>query len=160
VVDAGGGYVGLLAHANGRYVTAETAGTNPLIADRTAIGSSEKFRIVSNPDGTVSLLANANNRYVTAESAGTKPLIANRTVIGTWEKFDRLRPPATVSLRAAVNSRYVTAESAGSRSLVANRVGSGRGSSSMLSTREASTSLCWRTPTTDTSPPRAPARNR
>jgi hypothetical protein len=80
----------LLAHADNRYVTAESAGTKPLIANRTAILSWEKFRIVGNPDGTVSLLANVNNRYVTAENAGAQPLIATRTAIGTWERFFRV----------------------------------------------------------------------
>jgi hypothetical protein len=68
-------------------VTAESAGAKPLIANRSAIGAWEKFRLITNTDGTVSLQSNANGRYVTAENAGAQPLIANRTAIGAWEKF-------------------------------------------------------------------------
>ena len=77
------------AHANGRYVTAEAAGTKPLIASRTAIGPWERFKLVLNSGGSISLLATANGRYVTAEHAGSTPLIANRTAIGPWETFYR-----------------------------------------------------------------------
>jgi hypothetical protein len=79
----------LRAHANGRYVTAESGGSKPLIANRTAIGPWEKFRLVVNSDGTISLLAGANGRYVTAANAGSEPLIADRTAVGPWEKFYR-----------------------------------------------------------------------
>jgi DNA-directed RNA polymerase specialized sigma24 family protein len=37
------GWVALFAHANSRFVTAEAAGSQPLIANRTAIGSWEQF---------------------------------------------------------------------------------------------------------------------
>ena len=39
--------VALRAAANGRYVTAEHAGTQPLIANRTTIGAWEKFTLVT-----------------------------------------------------------------------------------------------------------------
>jgi hypothetical protein len=87
MVDAGGGYVAFLAHANGKYVTAENAGASALIANRAAIGIWEQFKIVPNADGTVSFLARINSKYVTAESAGASALIANRPAIGPWEKF-------------------------------------------------------------------------
>ncbi|MBN1410059.1 MAG: carbohydrate-binding protein, partial [Spirochaetales bacterium] len=74
--------------ANNMYVCADNAGASALIANRTAIGTWEKFRLVANSDGTVSLLAMANNMYVCADNAGASALIANRTAIGTWEKFD------------------------------------------------------------------------
>jgi hypothetical protein len=37
------GSISLLASANGRYVTAEAGGSQPLIANRTAIGAWEEF---------------------------------------------------------------------------------------------------------------------
>jgi len=40
------GTTALRAAANGRYVTAEQAGAQPLIANRTAAGPWEKFTIV------------------------------------------------------------------------------------------------------------------
>jgi hypothetical protein len=88
VLDAGGGNIALRAHANNQIVTAENAGANPLIANRTAIGGWETFQLIHNPDNSVSLRALVNNRYVTAENAGAAALIANRTAIGPWEEFD------------------------------------------------------------------------
>jgi len=37
------GSISLLASANGRYVTADQAGSSPLIANGTAIGAWQKF---------------------------------------------------------------------------------------------------------------------
>jgi hypothetical protein len=47
VVKNSDGTVSLLAKANGKYVTAEDAGDSSLIADRTAIGSYERFTLVT-----------------------------------------------------------------------------------------------------------------
>jgi len=88
---AGGGtttVISLRAHANNKYVCAENAGAQPLIANRTAVLLWETFQLIHNPDGSVSLRALVNNNYVCAEAAGAQALIANRTAIGTWEKFD------------------------------------------------------------------------
>ena len=82
------GVISLRARANGMIVTADNAGASALIANRTAVGGWETFRLVHNSNGTVSLLALVNNSYVTAENAGAQPLIANRAAIGTWEQFD------------------------------------------------------------------------
>ena len=70
------------------YVCAENAGAQNLIANRTAVGSWETFRRVTNADGSTSLQATVNNKYVTAENGGAAPLIANRDAIGPWEEFD------------------------------------------------------------------------
>ncbi|WP_426502951.1 fascin domain-containing protein [Dactylosporangium sp. McL0621] len=59
-----------------------------LIANRTAFGQWETFKLIRNSNGTVSLQAAANNQYVCAENAGAAALIANRTTIGQWEQFD------------------------------------------------------------------------
>ena len=123
---AGAAPVSLRAHANGRYVTAEHAGSLPLIANRTAIGVWEQFDQIDLGGGYIALRAHANGRYVTAESAGSKPLIANRTAIGAWEKFKLvINSDGSLSLLASANGRYVTAESAGSKPLIANRTAVG-----------------------------------
>jgi GH25 family lysozyme M1 (1,4-beta-N-acetylmuramidase) len=123
---AGAAPVSLRAHANGRYVTAEKAGSLPLIANRTAIGSWEQFDQINLGGGYIALRAHANGRYVTAESAGSKPLIANRTAISAWEKFKLvINSDGSISLLANANGRYVTAESAGSLPLIANRTAIG-----------------------------------
>ena len=118
--------ISLRAGVNGRFVTAEAAGAQPLIANRRAIGPWEQFDLV--PVGTtqVALRAHADNRFVCADRAGALPLIANRRAVGPWETFTIVpQPDGTVALRAAVNGRYVTAESAGAQSLIANRTAVG-----------------------------------
>ncbi|HKT03184.1 MAG TPA: S8 family serine peptidase, partial [Rugosimonospora sp.] len=124
-VDAGGGYVALRAHANGRYVTADPTGVNPLLNTATAIGAAQQFQVVTNADGTFSLKAAVNGRYVTAENAGRSPLVNNRTAIGLWEKFTAAVPPSMIALGAFANLHFVTAEKAGALPLVANRVSIG-----------------------------------
>lgn len=112
----------LRSRANNRLVAAEGAGSDPLIANRTAVGPWERFDVISRGGDLIALRSRANNRYVCAESAGAAPLIASRTSIGTWETFALLRnSDGTVSLRATANGRLVCADRAGSRPLIANR---------------------------------------
>ncbi len=119
--------VSLLSHADGRFVTAEAAGTRPLIANRPAIGTWEQFDEVPAGDGYVALRSHANGRYVTAEAGGAGALVANRTALGAWEKFQLVpNGDGSVGLRAAANGRYVTAERAGAAPLIANRTGVGQ----------------------------------
>jgi GH25 family lysozyme M1 (1,4-beta-N-acetylmuramidase) len=114
--------VSLVAGANGRFVTAESAGTAPLIANRTGVGQWEQFDQVDAGGGYVALRSHANGLYVTAENGGAAPLVANRTAIGAWEKFQVVaNADGTVSLKANANGRYVTAENGGSAALIANR---------------------------------------
>jgi beta-glucosidase len=118
--------ISLRAHANNMFVTAANAGAQPLIANRTTVGPSEMFDLISNSDGSVSFRAHANNDIVTAENAGAQSLIANRTAIGTWEKFDLIRnSDGSVSFRAHANNDIVTAENAGAQALIANRTAIG-----------------------------------
>jgi hypothetical protein len=88
VVDLGGGYAGLKALADGKYVT---AGAGPLIADSAAAGAAQGFKIVDEGGGLYALQARANGQYVCADSAGSSPLIANRGApylgAGSWEEF-------------------------------------------------------------------------
>ena len=70
---------------------AESAGSQPFLANRRYLGSWETYDLVNNSDGTISLRSHANNRYVTAEAGGRRPLIANRTATGPWEKFRLIR---------------------------------------------------------------------
>jgi lysophospholipase L1-like esterase len=118
--------VSFRAHANGKYVTAENGGANPLIANRTAIGSWEQFDELDAGNGNIALRAHANGQLVCADNAGANPLIANRTAIGSWESFQLIHnPDGSVSLKALANGKYVTAENAGANSLIANRTAIG-----------------------------------
>jgi type 1 glutamine amidotransferase len=114
--------ISLRAKANNRYVTAESAGAGPLIANRPAVGQWEHFDLVERGGDTVALRAHANYSYVCAEAGGTQALIANRGSLGAWETFILIRnPDGTVSLLASANGKFVTAEKAGAAPLIANR---------------------------------------
>jgi lysophospholipase L1-like esterase len=118
--------VSFRAHANGRLVTAENAGADPLIANRTAVGPWEQFDLADLGGGRISLRAHANSRYVSANNAGAGPLLAGAAAVGSWETFDLVHnPDGSVALRATVNGRYVCAENAGAASLIANRAAIG-----------------------------------
>src|SRR6266704_2186736 len=122
---AGGTPFGLLAQANGRYVTAENGGASALIANRTAIGAWERFDEVL-PAALISLRAKANGLFVSADAGGAAPLIANRGAVGPWEQFDQVDAGnGYLGLRARANGRFVTAENAGTSPLIANRTAVG-----------------------------------
>ncbi|WP_319463516.1 S8 family serine peptidase [Micromonospora sp. RTP1Z1] len=111
---------GLKARINGKFVTAESAGTKPLIARGSALGAWEKYDVVDAGSGLVGLRAKVNGKYVTAESAGAKPLIARSAAIGIWEKFQIINnTDGTVSLKANINGRYVSADGKGTLPLIA-----------------------------------------
>ena len=69
-------------------VCADNAGVAPLIANRTAIGLWETFKLVNGKNGTVSLQALVNGLYVTAADAGASPLVASSKTIGSEQRFD------------------------------------------------------------------------
>ncbi|MBQ0902122.1 ThuA domain-containing protein [Micromonospora sp. U21] len=116
----------LRARANNQYVSAPNA-TTALIANRSAVGATERFDLVDLGGGNVALRAKANGMYVAAENAGAAALIANRAAAGAWETFQLVRnSDGTVSLRALVNNRYVVAENAGAAALIANRTAIGQ----------------------------------
>lgn len=124
----------LLSRANSRLVTAEGAGTSPLVANRSAVGPWETFTIRRLGGDDVALVAGANNRFVCADGAGSASLIANRTEIGPWETFDLIENGnGTVSLRSHANGRFVTADQAGQAPLIANRSSIGQWEQFVLS---------------------------
>ncbi|HEX4629560.1 MAG TPA: RICIN domain-containing protein [Chthoniobacterales bacterium] len=120
--------ISLRALANNQFVTAENGGANPLIANRSAIGTWEQFQFISSNSvnnvspGYFALKAKANGKYVTAENGGNSALIANREGIGTWEQFQWIiGGNGNVAIKALVNGLFVTAENGGAGSLIANR---------------------------------------
>jgi GH25 family lysozyme M1 (1,4-beta-N-acetylmuramidase) len=118
----GGPATSLLATVNNRYVSAEKAGVDPLIASRPAIGSWEQFDQVDAGAGFVALRSRINGLYVSAEQAGAAPLIASRPAIGGWERFRVVdNADGTISLLANANDKYVSAEKAGASPLIASR---------------------------------------
>jgi hypothetical protein len=88
VVDMGQHNVALLSQANGRYVTAASAGS-ALASTKSTIGTQETFTWQINADCTVSLWSIANSNYVCADLNKSTPpnLWANRTNASGWESF-------------------------------------------------------------------------
>jgi|GEM_PF-5729610 len=100
----GGTDVYLKANVNGKYVTATNNGAGPLIADSTTKGAAQKFKKITNSDGTVSFMSYTNNKYVTAN--GTANMIADSTSIGANQKFISAANGSGRSYKAA-NGLYV-----------------------------------------------------
>jgi hypothetical protein len=120
-----GAQVALRAHANGRVVTAESAGAQPLIAHTVNTAGWETFNLIDNSDGTISLQSTANSDYVTAPNS-TTALIANSATIGTAQKYNLIfNSDGSVSFQALSNGDYVCADSAGASALIANRTAIG-----------------------------------
>ena len=116
------GTVSIRASANNTFVTAENAGASPLVANRNAVNTWEKFDVIDNGDGTIALRAVVNGLYVTVDSTRGGQLIASRTAIGTTEKFRRVaQSNGTVALQAVTSNQYVSADLNIGSVLVANR---------------------------------------
>ncbi|WP_328651495.1 PKD domain-containing protein [Micromonospora sp. NBC_00330] len=123
LADAGNGQVALVARANGRYVT--QSANESLNAAGQVVGTTEKFTVVRNSDGTVSLKA-SNNLYVTADASGAVSMSASRSTIGVSEKFAQVPvADANRSLKASVNGRFVIADGAGVKPLIASAATAG-----------------------------------
>jgi hypothetical protein len=121
---SGGPTVSLRSHANNMYVTAPSGSS--LIANKSAIGTSEQFDRVDLGNGNIALRARSNGQYVTAENGGAQPLIANRTSVGPWETFQQVNnPDGSIALKAQANGQYVCADGGGAQPLIANRTAVG-----------------------------------
>lgn len=129
VVNAGGGgttptsqKVALKSMANGKFVTAESGGTKPLIANRDSASGWETFTMTTTSGDSRTLRAEADGEFVCADNGGSAPLISNRSAAGGWETFTLItNGDGTYSLRAQANNKIVTAEAGGSQPLIANR---------------------------------------
>lgn len=69
---------------NGKFVSAENAGNNSLVASSDKIDLWETFNIVNLGNSRAAFQAGVNGNFVCAESAGASPLIANRETVGIW----------------------------------------------------------------------------
>jgi subtilisin family serine protease len=112
---------GLRARSSGKFVSADSAGTKPLVARSASMGGWEKFDIVDGGSGSIALRSKANNKYVTAMSGGTKPLLAQAASVGGWERFDLVNnADGTVSLKSRANNKYVSASTSTTSPLLAS----------------------------------------
>ncbi|PZG11144.1 peptidase S8, partial [Micromonospora craterilacus] len=121
VTPARSGY-GFKARSNGKYATAVSKGTKPLVNNGGGLGTAQRYDFVNAGSGLVALRSKANGKYVVAPSKGTKPLIASNKTIVTSAKFQIINhTDGTVSLKAKINGKYVTAPKSGKSSLIANK---------------------------------------
>ncbi|GKU26523.1 cellulase family glycosylhydrolase [Clostridium folliculivorans] len=104
-------YSYLTARANGKVISADNYGNDPLLANRDTAGDWELFKVIDNGDGTISFQSKANGKYVAADLNNGNKLIARSTSIQQWEKFKKVpQADGTVALQAMANNLYVTTD--------------------------------------------------
>lgn len=112
--------IALKSLANNLYVSADNNGNNTLIANKSTVGSPEKFKVVAAENGKIAILALVNNKYVTVDPTGASPLKASSDNIGENEKFFEVDGGnGGISLKANANNLYVNADNGGSSPLIA-----------------------------------------
>ncbi|MFD2561045.1 hypothetical protein ACFSR1_00085 [Aquimarina rubra] len=111
-----GSTIALIAN-NGRYVSSEN-GKKPIIANRTRIGSWEKFIVVDAGNGKIALKGN-NGKYISSEN-GKKPMHCNVNHLGTWQKFKVIQfGNGKIALKGH-NGKYVSSEN-GKKPMICDR---------------------------------------
>lgn len=116
------GLVYLISEANKKIVSAENAGSDPLVANRETAQDWELFEVVNNSDQTISLKSKINGKYVTADVNIGGKLVARGESIQLWEKFRKEQlADGTIALFALANNKYVTVDLDNGAGLVANR---------------------------------------
>ncbi|WP_298538762.1 hypothetical protein [uncultured Aquimarina sp.] len=102
---------------NGRYVSSEN-GKKPIIANRTRIGSWEKFIVVDAGNGKIALKGN-NGKYLSSEN-GKKAMHCNVRHLGAWQKFKVIQlGNGKIALKGS-NGKYVSSEN-GKKPMNCNR---------------------------------------
>jgi hypothetical protein len=118
IMSGGTGYIAFSSWVNGKYISATSGGTGPLIANASAITDAERFEATILGDGTVSLKNKLTGMYVTVPNGGASPLTATATAVNVAEKFIWASPAAVVALRAAINNKIVTTPNFGANPLI------------------------------------------
>ncbi len=102
---------------NGRYVSSEN-GKKPITANRTRIGSWEKFKVVDAGNGKIALKGN-NGKYLSSEN-GKKAMHCNVNHLGAWQKFKVVQlGNGRIALKGN-NGKYVSSEN-GKKPMNCNR---------------------------------------
>ncbi len=98
---------------NGKYVTVEAGGSEPLSATRDVVSDWELFYPINLGDGNYAFRSKANGMLVSAENEAEDTLIANRDTLGEWETFQvetlHLLPIGKmVALQSAVSGLFIS----------------------------------------------------
>ncbi|MCP4135818.1 MAG: hypothetical protein GY754_32925 [bacterium] len=134
VIKSTDGMTVSLKSAHSKYMVAESGGGNSVNANRSAIGSWERFTLEAPGsavmDGGKINIRTVNNYYLSAQSNGN--LDGNRSVAYSWETFTLinhsnpgggLRNNDIISLKS-VHNKYVVAESNGKANANRSAIGS------------------------------------
>lgn len=98
----------LLSHVG--FLSARGGGGSAVFANRTEVGSWERWTMVHNPNNTISLRSSAGS-YLVTEDGGGKECNANRNAIGSWEQFEPVAlPDGKVALRTFVKKTFVSVQ--------------------------------------------------
>ncbi|MGY3793292.1 hypothetical protein [Aquimarina sp. 433] len=102
---------------NGKYVSSEN-GKKPINANRTRIGSWEKFVVVDAGNGKIALKGN-NGKYLSSEN-GEKRMYCNVNNVWAWQKFKVVKlGNGRIALKGS-NGKYVSSEN-GKKPMICNR---------------------------------------
>ena len=113
--------------ASGKYVSADGAGSKPLIPVAATVSTWEKFELFDlDYNGYFGLRSLANGKWVSATGAGSKPMLASATGIDAWEAFTFWhRGVGTTDgsgwIYANADGQAVSAGSAGTSQLIPNK---------------------------------------
>ncbi|QHW32750.1 DUF5010 domain-containing protein [Paenibacillus rhizovicinus] len=117
--------IALKALSNNNYVSADNAGNDPLIANRTSAGVWEQYVIRDAGGGLYALQANANDKYVSRQTTSNY-LVANATTIGANEKFQIIDAGGSnIYIKSNSNGLYADADIAPTLPMIANRTSAG-----------------------------------
>ncbi|WP_433612119.1 cytochrome D1 domain-containing protein [Dactylosporangium sp. CA-139114] len=113
----------MLSASNLRYVSAEGAGAQPLVGDRTTAGPWETLAQIDVGGGVVVFRATVNGKYLTVDAAGK--LTANAAAVADASRFKIVTGGnGLFSLLSVSNNRYVSGNN-GSGPLTADRAAIG-----------------------------------
>ncbi|WP_010522952.1 T9SS type A sorting domain-containing protein [Aquimarina agarivorans] len=113
---------------NRGYVAAEAA-NNRLIANRSRIGSWERFRVESHPRGGIALKALVNNKYVQVPNTDIQASVRpNGNGKFAWERFEwESRGNGKVAFKSVHTGRYLQAAWTEDNGVIRARGGSAKG---------------------------------
>jgi hypothetical protein len=107
---------------NARFVSSENGAQSGITCNRTAVGSWERFTVVSAGNGKIALKG-TNGRYISSEN-GAQAMRCDRTAIGSYESFDWVAVNGTTVQLRGNNGQYVSSEN-GVGSMFCNRASAG-----------------------------------
>ena len=103
------------AAATDRYVSADInrGSFAPLVADRTSVGSFERFQVIDAGGGLIALKSVGTGLFVSADlnRGSWAPLVADRTRVAGWEQFRWTDLSSTTfTLTGQTTARFVSAD--------------------------------------------------